>query len=439
VGLHNTLSNLYDGSEIALADKNAGKLTFDRSKFQKAMAWLHKQGSFSPEMLKEQPARELISETNRILQHALQKGFQQGIKHDIPITQMRYFENDVFVFSGFKTYNQLKEASLLLNDENGVIKSFDKFKQDVLRIDKAYNKTYLEAEYNFAVSSAQMASKWLEMEADGDEYNLQYRTASDGRVREDHAILHDTTLPPSDPFWDKYYPPNGWNCRCTAVQVLKDKYPVSNSEEAQKCGDTATTKIGKNGKNNAAIFRFNPGKDKIIFPPTHPYRSPRCATCNVRKNLAAPINIERCNACVEILKLAKQRENEIRKETLSKMKHLLDVSIEKDVVINGQNKAIKVGFYHKGNKHLYNDMFIKCDGKLTREDLINFDKIVKKATNGVGPISLYKSRTDKIKDFVYFDVKVNGTDMQLQVGRRALKDSCGRRRIKYEAYCIRKK
>ena len=49
----------------------------------------------------------------------------------------------------------------------------------------------------------------------------------DDRVREDHAILHGTTLPPSDPFWSLYLPPNGWNCRCTAVQVRKGKYPQS--------------------------------------------------------------------------------------------------------------------------------------------------------------------------------------------------------------------
>ena len=99
----------------------------------------------------------------------------------------------------------------------------------------------------------------------------QYRTALDGLVRPEHAALEGITLPPSDKFWNEYYPPNGWNCRCTAVQVLKDKYPTSDSDQACASGERATTQIGKNGENKAAMFRFNPGKAGKVFPPKHPY------------------------------------------------------------------------------------------------------------------------------------------------------------------------
>ena len=37
---------------------------------------------------------------------------------------------------------------------------------------------------------------------DGDRYNLQYRTANDGKVRPEHATMHGITLPPSYPFWE---------------------------------------------------------------------------------------------------------------------------------------------------------------------------------------------------------------------------------------------
>jgi hypothetical protein len=95
--------------------------------------------------------------------------------------------------------------------------------------------------------------------------NLQYRTAGDSHVREEHALLHGTTLPVDDPFWDKYFPPLGWNCRCTAVQVRKDKYPVSDSTTALQAGERATE------SKKQQIFRFNPGKEGKVFPPKHPY------------------------------------------------------------------------------------------------------------------------------------------------------------------------
>ncbi len=100
---------------------------------------------------------------------------------------------------------------------------------------------------------------------DGDRYNLQYRTANDGKVREEHAVLHNTTLPISDPFWDSYYPPNGWNCRCSVVQVRKDKYPTSDPAMAMLRGDNCTAGAKQQ------IFRYNPGKSLQLFPPKHPY------------------------------------------------------------------------------------------------------------------------------------------------------------------------
>ena len=52
-----------------------------------------------------------------------------------------------------------------------------------------------------------MAAKWEEFMEDGDRYNLQYRTANDGKVRPEHATMHGITLPPSDPFWEEFTHP----------------------------------------------------------------------------------------------------------------------------------------------------------------------------------------------------------------------------------------
>jgi SPP1 gp7 family putative phage head morphogenesis protein len=41
-----------------------------------------------------------------------------------------------------------------------------------------------------------------------------YRTMGDNRVRPAHRALQGFIARADDPFWRKYYPPNGFNCRC---------------------------------------------------------------------------------------------------------------------------------------------------------------------------------------------------------------------------------
>lgn len=264
-------------------------MEFNINIWDEVVKWLHKQGKFTPEMLTEEPARNLIGETHRILSDAV----HLSITEEVPPELTAQLEQNTYVFSAFKGYHNLKEASLKLTNNKGGIKPFETFKQDVLKVHKSYNVNYLEAEYNFAVQSAQMAVKWADYVADGDRYYLQYRTADDSKVRAEHAALHGTTLPVDDPFWDKYFPPLGWNCRCTAVQVRKDKYPVSDSTTAIQAGEKATE------SKKQQMFRFNPGKEGKVFPPKHPYLPKGCEGCkkNSSINLVFDNPKTKCKAC----------------------------------------------------------------------------------------------------------------------------------------------
>lgn len=226
------------------------------------MQWLHTKGEFSPDAMREEPAAAMIRETHAILREAMDAGVADNV---IPPAMARKLDGSLFLFSGFKTAQELKEASSLLRRGDGSVKPFSEFLTDVRRIDADYNVHYLEAEYNFAVGSAQMAASWAEVEAEGDRYDLQYRTMGDSHVREEHRALNGVTLPSDDPFWKSYYPPNGWNCRCTVRQVRKGKFPGSDPDDAMRRGDEATSSPKQK------IFRFNPGIDKQLFPPKHPY------------------------------------------------------------------------------------------------------------------------------------------------------------------------
>ena len=182
-----------------------------------------------------------------------------------------------------------------LLDENGERKTFERFLNDVRKVDETYNSHYLRAEYNFVQSSAEMAARWERFSEDGDRYNLQYRTAGDDKVRPEHAALNGVTLPPSDPFWEEYYPPNGWNCRWTVGQGRKSKYPTTPHDEAMALGEEALQRDTKR------MFRFNPGKEQKTFPDYNPYTIRRCRDCDIPKDKVklarfVPEN-EVCEAC----------------------------------------------------------------------------------------------------------------------------------------------
>lgn len=267
--MHNRLNFLYDcncqdckaeKSVITLAQKDKFKGVLKA--VEKAFKKLHENGKYSPEDLaKTKEYKNLITETSSVFESAI-------TDNDMPEAMKNSLKEDVFIFSGLKTHAQLFEASrLLLNDDNQK-KSFSQFSKDVSKIKENYNQNYLEAEWQFAGSSAQSAANWASVSND---YDLQYRTANDDKVRASHAVLHNITLPADDDFWIWFYPPNGWRCRCGANQVRKGKYEVSDSKKSIAKGEKATSQIDKDGKNKLSIFRFNPGMSKKVFPPDHPY------------------------------------------------------------------------------------------------------------------------------------------------------------------------
>ncbi len=50
---------------------------------------------------------------------------------------------------------------------------------------------------------------------------FRYVAVIDNLTNQAHASIHNIILPKMDPFWDRFYPPNGLKCRCQ-VQVLTD-------------------------------------------------------------------------------------------------------------------------------------------------------------------------------------------------------------------------
>ena len=157
-------------------------------------------------------------------------------------------QKNLYRFSLAKTIVELEEINKALYDGDQV-RQFSDFKKEVEKINSKYNRSYLETEFNTARNAAEHARKWHEYQKDADLFpNLKYMTVGDDRVREEHAALQGTVKPLGDPFWDMYYPPNGFNCRCYVVQ----------SAEKAHVGKIEDSTVPK-------AFEGNVGKTGIIF------------------------------------------------------------------------------------------------------------------------------------------------------------------------------
>lgn len=272
-----------------------------------------------------------------------------------------------YIFSGIKTFHELNEAFPSLVDENGERKSFERFLNDVRSIDSTYNSNYLRAEYNFVCASAEMAAKWEGFMQDGDRYNLQYRTQKDDKVRPEHAALDGVTLPPSDSFWAEFYPPNGWNCRCTVVQVRKSKYPTTSHAEAMRLGDEALQRDSK------GIFRFNPGLEQKTVPDYNPYTIRRCRDCDISKKTLARSFVDEnqlCQAC-QFIHNMKRDESERRLNREERLdiaaaattwadKHLPRVAMQDGTQAARLTVSLNNGDELQIGKKFFSETFAKC-------------------------------------------------------------------------------
>lgn len=200
----------------------------------------------------------------------LNKGVFKGFGKDIleaefgspDYLMLRDLTENIYVFSGAKTYQTVRQMTDLLKDEKLKV-NFYAFKEEAKKVFHDFNDAYLQAEYQTSIASSRMAAEWQRIEETRDVLPLlQYQTVGDGRVRPTHAQLDNIIKPATDVFWDTYYPPNGWRCRCTAVQLNEGEI-------------TDISKIPNIDDDVPPLFKMNSGKDRIIFKETgkdrHPY------------------------------------------------------------------------------------------------------------------------------------------------------------------------
>ena len=170
-----------------------------------------------------------------------------NLAYDTPdFHKLRHLERNVYQFSGAKNWQMLRDLTNTVKETG----SYRDFRNKALTILDEYQGNWLKTEYNAAVAGAQMASKWVDFEKHP-EALLEYRTMEDGRVRAEHAAIDRTIRPVDDAFWKTYYPPNGWNCRCTVIRL--------NSGTPTPEKDIQHIEVPK-------MFQVNLGQQGLVFP-----------------------------------------------------------------------------------------------------------------------------------------------------------------------------
>lgn len=226
------------------------------------------------------------------------KGFMQGLDNPLqapafasPAHRLRVqLQYNIYVAAAFKNHHNVLEMHNLLFDSNGNMKSQSQFLKDVKAINEDYYKHWAKTEYNLAQANARMASKWMVYQDKGGA--LVYQAVLDDRTRPEHAELHGATYPVDHVFWDSYYPPNGWNCRCT-VRWTND----TTIKEAEGIPDVKP------------MFRNNPGKTGKVFTEGHPYFMIAEAFLSKAQKLFGykpPVDLDRFNANMALFQTLKE-------------------------------------------------------------------------------------------------------------------------------------
>ena len=235
----------------------------------------------------------------------------------------------------------------------------------------------------------------------------------------------------NDPFWETYYPPNGWNCRCTVVQVRKSKYPLTPTDEAMQRGEEALQSDKK------GIFRFNPGKQQKAVPDYNPYTIKRCRDCDIAKgkvNLAFVPENELCQACKIVRQCFGDKSKSARAiermHYLHEMEPLLSTMYEKSI----GDSTIKVGFSSYGNKHLFSDTFGRSS-VLQKDDLKQLGNLLESSTF-IDDAELTHQRNDNITHFYYYEARLHGRRVRLNVAKEVKVRNNGHIVTKYFLYSI---
>lgn len=227
------------------------------------------QGIFDGEITDQDLPENLYMAIAKVLKQGLYEGVKGSLNEfklgSIDRELVEELRANIYMFSAAKTYQEVRDMTDALVDEEGNLQSFAAFKEAAAGIFTQYNETYLQAEYDTAIGQGAMGMQWNKI-IDQKEVLplLKYTATVDELVCDICGPLDGVVAKVDDPIWDEFYPENHFRCRCTVEQLEEDE--AKPSTEAEK--DMATEQV--RGQ-MSPVFLMNAGKDQYVFSPDHPY------------------------------------------------------------------------------------------------------------------------------------------------------------------------
>ena len=155
--------------------------------------------------------------------NAVQEGYGKGFADvqigDTDYNTLAHLRKNVYHFSAAKNHAELKAITSKVVTDGGKVRTWAQFRKEAAKVTSVFRGSWMEAEYELAVAGGQMAGKWQEFKRTGDDTMLRYSTVKDARVSDICKPLEGVTKPINDAFWNTYYPPNHFRCRCDVDRI----------------------------------------------------------------------------------------------------------------------------------------------------------------------------------------------------------------------------
>lgn len=131
----------------------------------------------------------------------------------------RQYASTVSYLAGLDQIESVLSSAYKVLESGGTFADFQKL------VDESgieLSEAHLDNVFRTNIQNAYARGKWSHQQQNKDKRPyLEYMAINDSRVRPSHLALDGVIRHIDDPFWQKYYPTNGYRCRCTTTAITE--------------------------------------------------------------------------------------------------------------------------------------------------------------------------------------------------------------------------